>query len=249
VNQDCQDVAALLAAWVDGELDERQRDRVGGHLAVCPPCAADAAEQREIRGLLRERAPELREAAPDALKGRLGHAAGRRPARPVPRATPRWFVPLAAGLVLVLTGGLAVALLAPAGTVLAAELAVDHMKCRLMPPQAVGNAAELERRWRDQRGWPITVPEPDARAGLEVAGLRRCLFHGGSLAHVFYDHHGETVSLFVLPGRRQTSPGLAIMGVRAATWSSGDRTYGLVGGSTEREFADLVAVFRRHARE
>lgn len=54
---DCRDAHPLLAAYLDGELDERRRARVEAHLDTCAACAARLADYRhlgrEIRALPR----------------------------------------------------------------------------------------------------------------------------------------------------------------------------------------------------
>ena len=54
----------LLSAWLDDELDERERAVVTGHLEICDDCAADAEGLRMVRSQLRN-LPERR--VPDGV--------------------------------------------------------------------------------------------------------------------------------------------------------------------------------------
>ena len=42
----CRDAVALMAAYLDGELDERDRTRLETHLADCPHCSEYLAQMR-----------------------------------------------------------------------------------------------------------------------------------------------------------------------------------------------------------
>jgi putative zinc finger protein len=52
--------AEAIAAYVDGELDERPYERATRHLAACPECAAQVVAQGQARSALRSaRCPRL----------------------------------------------------------------------------------------------------------------------------------------------------------------------------------------------
>jgi hypothetical protein len=127
-------------------------------------------------------------------------------------------------------GGLTIAGILRPAPVLAAEVAIDHRKCLLAGPEHSGaTPAELEPSWLDWQGWSLRVPT-GAAAHMHVLGYRRCYLTEGRTAHVMYERDGAPLSLFVLPedvgvGRRQ----LEIFGQDAVLWTSGGRTYALVG--------------------
>lgn len=58
----CEWVSQYLDAYLDGELNLARADRVRAHLDVCPHCAAQAEEGREIRALI----ASCEEVTPDA---------------------------------------------------------------------------------------------------------------------------------------------------------------------------------------
>lgn len=240
MNHECESISPLLAALVDDELTPDARRSVQAHLLTCPACRTEARRQRDVRALLQARASALHEAAPDALRGRI------RPSAPLPVRRRAWALPLAASL---LIGIIGLGAFAPSGALLAAELALDHLKCRLLATdQHDPSPAALARRWQAERGWAIDVPPGDAAAGITLAGLRHCMFHGGSIAHLLYDYRGRRVSLYVIP-ERQGSTALAIMGLDTVTWTAGDRLIGLVADAPDGDVAALQAYFQQQLHD
>src|SRR5262249_3167565 len=108
---------------------------------------------------------------------------------------------LAASLVLVVGGAFVYQATDKSARVLAAELTADHVKC-LALNRALGThqtAAVVESSLASGFGWRVHLPESFARADLELVGARPCLYGEGKVAHIMYRHHGEPVSLFMLP--------------------------------------------------
>src|SRR5436190_1432172 len=82
-----------------------------------------------------------------------------------------------------------------------AELAADHVKCFGVMNTLLGtnaDAAMIERAMKEMFGWQMHVPE-SAGVGLELVGARPCLYGKGRAAHLMYRHHGQPVSVFMLP--------------------------------------------------
>jgi anti-sigma factor RsiW len=48
----CRDAVALMAAYLDGALDRRDRERLEAHLADCPHCSEYLAQLRVTIGAL-----------------------------------------------------------------------------------------------------------------------------------------------------------------------------------------------------
>lgn len=241
MNRECEAIAPMIPALVDDQLAPDDRTAVESHLAACAACRGDARREQDVRHLLRSRAASLLDVAPVQLRGRLRSAA---PAPPRRRA---WALPLAASL---LIGAIGAGAFAPSGALLAAELALDHLKCRLLATaEHDATPGLLARRWQDERGWTISVPAGDDSQGIHLTGLRHCIFHGGSIAHLLYEYRGRTVSLYMIPGERQGSAALAIMGVNTVTWTAGDRVVGLVADAPHGELAELETYFKRQLHD
>lgn len=250
---DCQTIAPLLAGYADGQLGQDAREYVGAHLASCAACREAEAVQQQARTLVRAHATDLREVAP----GQLRAAVTRRPApvrAPVPRRVAPWrwvSLPAAAALLIAVTGVVAVGALAPRGSVLAAQLTLDHLKCALIThdrPQERPDIAAAE--WKRRRGWDVAVPPSSPDGQIQFVALRRCLYSDGEVAHLVYEDRraGRPVSLFVLPRARQGAPELAIMGHDTVTWSAGGRTYAVVSAVPAADLQRAVAYFHDRVR-
>jgi anti-sigma factor RsiW len=68
----CEEARVLLHALIDGELDAGHAREVEGHAAICPGCAADLRDYRQMHQALG--ASALRYEAPAALRRRLDAA-------------------------------------------------------------------------------------------------------------------------------------------------------------------------------
>jgi len=134
--------------------------------------------------------------------------------------------------------------------VLAAELTADHVKCFGIVNALLGtnaDAAVIERAMASTFGWDMHVPQ-SADAGLELVGARPCLYAKGMAAHLMYRHHGQPLSVFMLP--QLARPGkygseaemVDVMGHEAAVWSQDGRTFVLVAREPEPEMARVVSV-------
>jgi len=77
--KECDAVAPLLSAWIDGELTPREGAVVAGHLPACPRCRSTADELGVTRTLLR--AAPVRRAPAEALRpaARVAGGVARRP--------------------------------------------------------------------------------------------------------------------------------------------------------------------------
>jgi anti-sigma factor RsiW len=250
---DCHRLAPLLAGYVDGELGADERQLVAAHLASCAECRHAEAVQRRMRAMVRARADSLREAAPPQLRTAVARRQVPVQATASRRVAPwRWVpLPAAAALVIAAAGVVAVGALAPRGSVLAAQLTLDHLKCALIThdtPHEQPDVASAE--WRQRRGWDVAVPPSSPDGQIEFIALRRCLYSDGEAAHLIYQDRREDrpVSLFVLPRPRQGAPELAIMGHDTVTWSANGRTYVVVGALQAADLQRAVAYFHDRVR-
>jgi anti-sigma factor RsiW len=250
----CEQTIERLCQYADGALPEPERAEVDRHLARCRDCQSEVATQRAVRAALRTHAGALREPASVGLRSRVTAMVASpavlpfRAARPR-RASQRWarVVPasLAAGLVL----AVGIGALAPSGTVLAAQLALDHLKCRVIAtvsPEA--DPGELARRWQHDRGWPIAVPGSRPELRLSLLGLRNCLYHDGTMAHLMYDYRGHRVSLFVMPHREAAAPDMSLLGQHTLTWAASGRTYAVVADAAAGDLGEVAAYLRQDVR-
>ena len=148
--------------------------------------------------------------------------------------------------------------------VLAAQLAVDHVKCFQFAPDrgaatpaahpAVDPLAE-GKKWEGGYGWPLKVPPSAESEQLQLVGVRRCLSSEGRIAHMMYRWRGQPLSVFVInsrPGRRRDAradidESLEKLGEHTILWSRGDRTYAVVARGPSPELQQVVRYVRRAA--
>lgn len=242
----CLEIEPLLALHADEALGAAQQALVAGHLEVCASCRASAAAQRAVRDLLVARAPHLRTSASHDLQHRVAAAF---PTRRQPVWAP-FRLPVAATLVLtvLVVGG--ISLTGSSTTVLAAQLALDHLKCvRIVQDTSPGGIDPVlaGEAWERTYKGPLAIPAADPAAGSTLIGVRRCLYGHGHLAHLLYNVNGRIVSLFVMPRADHEASDQAtlrnVFGQQARVWSAGDQTFALVSdveaealGRLERQF-------------
>jgi hypothetical protein len=158
---------------------------------------------------------------------------------------------IAAGLVLVVGGAFVYEATERSTRLLAAELTADHVKCFGMNALLGTNpdAAVIEQAMASTFGWEVRVPESH-EAGLELVGARPCFYGKGKAAHLMYRHHGQPLSVFMLP--QFTRPGATpahpetvdMMGHEAIVWSQNGRTFVLVAREPEQEMSQAAAIMQ-----
>ena len=256
----CHEVEDNLAAYVDG-LSTRAA-QIDAHLATCAECRASAHAQRVARTVVKARAAHLSPIAPPGLRTRLIASSPQAPSpqAPSPQAlTPSspqdlgWtgrLTAFAAAAMVVLTLG---AILLPVATVrstalLAAQLALDHLKCFTIDGDADGQPiakAAAEATLQNDFGLSVTVPASLPAERIELMAVRRCLYGDGRAAHLMYRVDGEPVSLFVLPGLTRPAETLALFGHDEVVWTEGERTYMLVARAGLGAGMDRIASYLR----
>lgn len=246
----CSTIDPLVTPYIDDELAAADRQTVESHIRLCAPCRTRLESERAVRELVGARKRELHSlCAPASLRARCSQACRADAIRESGPAVAGWrarLMPLAmaASLVLVVGAAFVYPLTASSSRVLAAELAVDHVKC-FMLNGALGthhSADTVERTLAASFGWPADLPDRPEQAGLELVGERTCLYGEGRIAHVMYRQNGRPVSVFMLPDAARPEEIVTVFGHRAAIWSVGGRTFVLVSNGSAAE-VDRAAAF------
>jgi len=246
----CERARSLLTAWIDGELPASDVRAIDEHLAACRSCAHRAACERAAREVVRTRRPALcSEEAPPALRARIArHAAGAR--APVGRR--RWRrVPasLAATLLLVCSGYTLHVLTGRSTTVLAAQLAMDHVKCHLIErDHGAADPSAVEHRLAERYGFHAKVPASAPEWNVRLIGARRCLTGEGTNAHILYRVDNRPVSLYLVPNEARGATTLKAFGRDAVVWTRDNGTYVLVADRGVRDL-DGVARYMQRSTE
>ena len=254
----CEQVEQQLAAYVDGALTDRSA--IDKHLETCNSCRASAHAQSVARTVLRARASELAHVAPPGLRTRLRalaeeeRASARQALPAVPLGWSGQLSAFAAALMFVLVVG---AVLLPVATVrstvvLAAQLALDHLKCFTIEGDADDTPIakeQAERTLKEEFDLDVSVPAPLPDQHLELMAVRRCLYGDGRAAHLMYRLNGEPVSLFVVPGVTRPADELSLFGHDQVVWTEGDRTYMLIArGGTRADLNRVASHLRTEAK-
>lgn len=254
----CKEVEDQLASYVDGSI-MADAAAIAAHVATCEMCRASAHAQTVARAVLRARASELSSLAPPGLRTRVvANIPGLRPStvradKPALAWTGRLSAFAAAAMVVLTLG----AVLFPIATVrstavLAAQLALDHLKCFTIDGDADGQPIakeSAEATLRQEFDLSVTVPSSIPAEHLELMAVRRCLYGDGRAAHVMYRLDGEPVSLFVIPGLTRPAEELSLFGHDEVVWTQGDRTYMLIArGGFRGDLARVASHLRTEAK-
>ena len=254
--RECRELEPVLASYVDGESAPPERASIDAHLDRCASCRARVAGERAAREILRARRTELRPAASEMLRARC--SAHRRSASG-PSATPSRFAPrlrrlvplsLAATLLLAVAG---VFLFGVNHEAVAAQLALDHMKCfDVIGDNGPTDSKAAAEAWRSARGWSIGVPPSSNEHDLQLVGVRRCYSTDGAAAHCMYRWRGQNLSVYIVPhpvdGVGTAQQVVEKFGHGAVMWSSGPRTYFVVTRGRPQGFEEVAGYVRRSVR-
>ena len=91
--------------------------------------------------------------------------------------------------------------------------------------------------------WDVELPDV-GHEDVTLEGSRPCLSGEGKVAHIMYRHHGQPVSLFMLPRDARTDEVVEVFGHKARIWSSGARTFVLVAQEPDPELERMVSLVR-----
>ncbi len=210
----CDEVAALLAADVDGEVDNLRTRAMARHEAGCAACAARRRAALSQRADLRAQLTYHR--APLSLRERIRAAHGgledpvAAPAAVVSAVRRRWFC---GGL---LTGGLAVGVIWLAAVSWQGILSDEDLATRVVglhTRATLGNrlieVASSDRHrvrpWLSAR-LDYAVPVADwAAVGYPLVGARIDRLDGQPIAVLVYRRRDHVIDVFVRPARKGAS--------------------------------------------
>jgi anti-sigma factor RsiW len=250
----CRDLDPLLTPYVDGEASTADRSTVDAHLQKCPPCRDLVSDERTVRTVLAARRDDLRTHASEQLKQRCADCFA--PAGSGPASgwlSRRTVLPLSMAATFVLAVGAAVFFgLTSSVEALAAQLAVDHVKCfQFAPAETHGvDHVALGLKWAADRGWTLKVPASHPGKQLQLLTVRRCASSEGVTAHLMYLWKGEPLSVYVLnSGGTAAARGQLVetIGQEAVIWSARGRTYAVVARARPSDLEPVVHYVRETA--
>jgi anti-sigma factor RsiW len=221
----CEEVASLLTAEVDGEVDGLRSHAVRKHLGDCPACSAKQSALLDLRRRLGAELPRHR--APEALRSRILAAVSAPPRRHDRRW--RWFGggALAGGLGACLVWAMGLGLVhGPMGRDLSDHIVGLHTRATL--DNRLIEIASSDRHsvkpWLSAR-LDYTIPVADwAQVGFPLAGARIDRLDGRPVATLIYRHRLHFIGVFVRPaGSPNTVPELhPVRGFNTAAAQGGE---------------------------
>jgi anti-sigma factor RsiW len=241
----CREVHRLVTPYVDAEASSSEQDAVDRHIRRCPACQRRVAAERTAREALKRHCHSTLvegPAAPESLRAKLAGLP------PEAASTGRTWRQLALAAVLVLACSVALLAILTQGstTVLAAQLAADHIKCFFTVADHGGlDPARVGELLRVRYGLDVPVPAGSPAMGLRLIGARRCLSGEGRTAHVLYSWKGESVSLYMVSGDNRPAATVHVFGQDARVWSRHNKTYVLVSQASAGDLSPIVAHMQR----
>jgi anti-sigma factor RsiW len=246
-----------------GELDPAEEARLRTHLADCPTCPGELAEEEQLTRRLREEVPrpaapaELRAALEKMMRAQHAPPPGRRKAR-------RLLFAAAAAVVLAIAGFLALRGTLPANDpqALARHAAAAHRTIDrerdVLPSETAGASARV-RELAQRYGLPVTTAfQGDAEVRL-VSARQGLTLGKVSAVLVYLDAKDRLVTLEILPGgdvtipreRTRTIQQFHPMLTRAdqlgvVVWKQGATLYLLTAPFDDEELAQLYLKVRTH---
>jgi anti-sigma factor RsiW len=239
-NLNCDRLQVLLAGYADGHASAAERHQVEVHVASCLACARSLRIQQSMHQALASHGRGAADPAPPWLRTRIvaNLATERGPLLEAGWRT-RFSAFAAAAVVVLAVGAIAVPVITERSTVvLAAQLALDHLKCFTIDGHDNGevlSVAEAEAELLHDYGWQLNVPASAGAESGRLISVRRCLYGDGRAAHLLYRVDGEAVSLFILPGLQRPADQLSLLGYDEVVWNDGGRTFMLVGDRGSRD--------------
>ena len=248
----CDECREMLDALLDGELMDREADRVRAHLAECGECAAEHQMLSRLSTLVRHGAERPR--APDVLKARIRSELSRPAALDagvVSRSIAPWKL-VAAGLMIACLGGAAVYLAGPrlsSGSPVAAQVLSSHVRS-LMPGHltdvASTNLHNVKPWFNGRVDMSPVVPSLDS-AGFPLVGGRLDYVNGRTVAVVVYARRQHLINVFEWPSTDGASePSVSTtQGYHLVHWVSGGIEHWAASDLGVTELSQFVSLFRR----
>jgi len=251
----CADSRALLDAYLDGELSERERVTVREHLAGCADCSRELAALERASALAQEHLMHYE--APDVLKARIASAiAGERAgAGETPPARARswrpWLLVAAGVLIALVSAGLTYAIVRGGNRsqVLANAVLASHIRS-LQPGHLTDVQSTNEHNvkpWFNGRvNLSPKVPPLDS-AGFPLVGGRLDYLDGHTVAAVVYARrqHLINVDSWPEPGPNEELDSTSAQGYHMIHWRSDNVEYWVVSDLESGELSQFVSLYRR----
>ena len=261
--RNCEDIRERLTLYLDNELQGDERAAFEAHTQSCVSCASFVDKELAFLNAIRGSGPL--HAAPETLKAKIAGIVNEPPepsrARLRQRLRLKWSLPIAAGLLVLLTPiviwrvarqGNRQANGVPSGfALMAAESHLRHMRGQLPLEMETTNPQTISEWFANKVDFNVKLPSYQESSGQEkiymLEGARLVGYQNDYAAYVSYRMGNRPISLVITSetvakpagGEQIQSRGLrfhfnAIDGLKVITWSDRGLTYALVSDLDER---------------
>ncbi len=249
----CPNAGPMLDAYVDNELDLSKSVELEKHLESCPECADRVRAIRQLHSRLSS--PEMRRAAPEALRARVskipaGEGAGLQPHELAPKKFSLvFYLGAAAALIILAFGSLSVLRTRGADQALAAELVSAHVRSLMVNHllDVPSSDQHTVKPWFHGRLDYAPQVVDLASSGYPLAGGRLDYIAGRPVAVLVYQRRQHPINVFewptaggdVRPHNRSTS------GYNLVHWNENGMEYWAVSDLNYNELAAFVELLRK----
>ena len=232
----CEEVRALLDAFVDAELDLRASMDVEAHLSECAACAEEVRARLDLQDAIAGAAlyypapPEVRRRVENSVKGRSYPVA-------------MWLTPVAAALVLVFLA------LPRLGTSATEQAVVSNHVRSLMPNHLLdvpSSDQHTVKPWFNGRvDFSPPVKDPKAE-GFALVGGRLDYLRDRTVAVLVYERRRHVINVSVWPSSHGDSEVNAStrQGYNLLHWTRAGFEYWAVSDLNARELAEFAKLLR-----
>ncbi len=241
---------ALIAAYVDEELDPSATAALTAHLQDCAACQDTLKTLRGLHGSLQT---TVRHAAPAHLRERIQADLDRLKTSPAP-ARPRFWNWLGAGMAgagsLALAGSLVLYLSLPsAQTLLNQEIAASHYRSLLANHLAdvASSDHHTVKPWFTGKLDYAPVVQDFAAQGFPLLGGRLDYLNQRTVAALAYRHNNHLINVFMWPqSSEQTETLTAVQGFNLLQWSEKGMHYSAISDMNAQELESLRKLILEH---
>lgn len=233
----CMEWLEWISASLDGELTEREREELEGHLSGCAECHQRRLSIRAVKHAI-ARLPS-RETPPGAVRARVESL-------PLQRVRSRWFRVLrwtAASLIVLGAGWAGLSFRHHAGRTgngLAEALVDDHLRSVPDAMRAELTTGDPQQVVRFFEGRVPFSPVAPRLPGSRLMGGRLCMLKGKRAELLFYGSGNRTLSLYAFGGDMDVGGCRPARGHWVCDRRVGDMTLLLVGQASGDELRRLL---------
>ena len=260
--RNCDDIRERLALYLDNELQGDERAAFEAHTQSCVSCASFVDKELAFLNAIRGSGPL--HTAPETLKAKVAEIVNG-PAEPararLPRLRLKWILPVAAGLLVLLTPVVIWRVLRDeahpengvpsAFATMAAEHHLRHVRGQLPLEVESSDPQHISDWFENKVNFNVKLPSYQETSGQDILykleGARLVGYQNDYAAYVSYQMGDRPISLVITSemvakpsgGEQIQSKGLrfhfnAIDGLKVITWSDRGLTYALVSDLDER---------------